>query len=63
MSGDIQSILTMSANDNEFDFVNPEEEANLNNAEEEEEEEEELGVQGERGGRRGPDIEWREVDR
>ena len=54
----------MSANDNEFDFVNPEEEeAHLNNAEEEEEEE--LGVQqGERGGgRRGPDIAWREVDR
>ena len=54
----------MSANDNEFDFVNPEEEeAHLNNAEEEEEEE--LGVQqGERGGRRrGPDVAWREVDR
>ena len=59
LTGDIQSIsfLTMSANDNEFDFVNPEEEeAHLNNAEEEEDEE--LGVQqGERGGRRrGPGL-------
>ena len=49
----------MSADDNEFDFVNPEEEeAHLNNAEEEEEQQGERG-----GGRRGPDIAWREVDR
>ena len=61
LTGDIQSIsfLTMSADDNEFDFVNPEEEeAHLNNAEEEEEQQGERG-----GGRRGPDIAWREVDR
>ena len=55
----------MSANDDEFDFVNPEEEANLNNEGVEEEEGEGIGVeQDERGGgRRGPDIAWREVDR
>ena len=53
--------LTMSAMDN-LDFIDPEEEAQMD--EEQMQEEEENTIRGAReGGRRGPDMNWRELDR
>ena len=54
--------LTMSAMDN-LDFIDPEEEAQVDD-ELEMQEEEENTIRGAReGGRRGPDMNWRELDR
>ena len=51
----------MSAMDN-LDFIDPEEEAQVD--EEQMQEEEENTIRGAReGGRRGPDMNWRELDR
>ena len=55
------ATLTMSAMDN-LDFIDPEEEAQMD--EEQMQEEEENTIRGARGGgRRGPDIDWRELAR
>ena len=54
------ATLTMSAMDN-LDFIDPEEEAQMD---EEQMQEEESTIRGARGGgRRGPDMDWRELDR
>ena len=56
------ATLTMSAMEN-LDFIDPEEEAQVDD-ELEMQEEEENTIRGARGGgRRGPDMDWRELDR
>ena len=56
------ATLTMSAMDN-LDFIDPEEEAQVDE-ELHLQEEEENTIRGARGGgRRGPDMNWRELDR
>ena len=56
------ATLTMSAMDN-LDFIDPEEEAQMDE-ELQMPEEEENTIRGARGGgRRGPDMDWRELDR
>ena len=58
------AILTMSAMDiDNLDFIDPEVEAHMDE-EQMGEEQDEITIRGARGGgRRGPDMEWRELDR
>ena len=58
------AILTMSAMDiDNLDFIDPEVEAHMDE-EQIGEEQDEITIRGARGGgRRGPDMEWRELDR
>ena len=58
------AILTMSAMDiDNHDFIDPEVEAHMDE-EQMVEEQDEITIRGARGGgRRGPDMEWRELDR
>ena len=58
------TILTMSAmNIDNLDFIDPEVEAHMDE-EQMGEEQDEITIRGARGGgRRGPDMEWRELDR
>ena len=58
------AILTMSAMDiDNLDFIDPEVEAEMDE-DQMGEEEEGITISGARaGGRRGPDMEWRELDR
>ena len=58
------AILTMSAMDiDNLDFIDPEVESQMDE-EQVGEEQDEITIRGARGGgRRGPDMEWRELDR
>ena len=58
------AILTMSTMDiDNLDFIDPEVEAHMDE-EQMGEEQDEITIRGARGGgRRGPDMEWRELDR
>ena len=62
--GGSPAILTMSAMDiDNLDFIDPEVEAHMDE-EQMGEEQDEITIRGARGGgRRGPDMEWRELDR